>query len=97
MKIYIPLGLHVQNQPQKVQLIHASATPTWEMNSFGQRGSAVSFEGRSFELLGPSLGLRGPCVDREVLFDLRGPFIGLKGSSFDLRGPFSVQDVPVLA
>ena len=77
--------------------MHASHSPAWEMTSFGQKGFAASFGGRSFDLNGPSLGMRGPCVNREALFEYRGLFVGFKWLSFELRGLFSVREVPVLA
>ena len=55
---------------------------------------------------GPFRADKGPIWLTEAVFlrrrALRWPnkalcFIGLKGLSFDLRGPFSVQEVPALA
>ena len=55
----------------------------------GQRVSAVSFGGQSFDLIEPSFSLRGPCVDGEALFRLKWALFGVEGPSFDLRGALS--------
>ena len=94
VEIYILLGLQFARatptskvQPQCMRVRHQFGK--WPVVS--QRRFTVSFGGRSFDLKGPCLGLREPCVGREAFFGFRGPFVGLKGSSFDLRGPFCGQ------
>ena len=84
VEVYILLGLYVQPQLQKVQPKCMRVQPQLGRAQFvGRRVSAVSLGGQSFDLKGPSVGLRRLEMTRKALCRPERAFVGL-------TGPFSV-------